>query len=386
MKELITLAESKNGIQYTRIDSIQTFLGAYYMFEFFPWVCLIFINNKKNWKRPISLVLILHYLFRATGNFLRYTMELRKTEKNTYWPYSTTNWYISLALANVFYLTGEIIGDWYPLLRTKAVTNNGKYMKLVYFTCIIYNLVKVYGMYVYFMDYPMDLRITDENNQPVNDMIIYRIRWWSTIAVLQVASFFYDLSIIIALKNNLFDKLKDYQNEGTFLDKFKQISELRIFTSMIMSILFFPFVIVFVVTLRNEYDRKRANFIPSDNGIEQLRQVVLGINFTFMYIDQILLKFYSERNKSSVSNHSKSKPSHSYNNFISMQSGDDKFTITTISTNDNSYNESLISKRPGNGYSYNNSSFTLNDLDNQIPIINKNMSTMKTFDRFSYNA
>ncbi|OUM60685.1 hypothetical protein PIROE2DRAFT_13504 [Piromyces sp. E2] len=390
MHEIIENAETRNGISSTRIDTIQKIIGSYYIFEFFPWVCLILLYNRKNWKRPVILVLILHYLFRATGNFLRYTLELREPELNTYWPYSTANWYISVALANVFYLTGEIIGDWYPLLRTKAVTkntSNNKHIKLIYITCIAYNLVKVYGMYCYFMDYPIDIRIRDENNNPVEDIITFKIRWWSTVAVLQIASFIYDLSIILALKKSLFDKLQDYQKKGTFLDKFKQISELRIFISMITSILFLPFVIVFVITLIDEYKLKRANYIPADNGIEQFRQVVLGVNFTFMYIDQILLRFYAEKSKIKSNNSSKFKLSHSFTNtYISTQNSEDKFTITTISTPsiyDTYVNEASTSKRPGNGYMYNDSYNNLSSLENQIPIINKNISTMKTLDDYN---
>jgi len=221
---------------------------------------------------------------------------------NSYWPYTKTNWYVSNGIAHVFWLLGEIMGDWYPLLRTKAVTNNSNKMKTIFITCIIFNITKVFGMYTYFMDMPIDLRVTDENGNKVKDIIKFNIYWWTSIGLMQISSCIYDISVITALKTCLFNKLKEYKNfrKNTFLDKFKQISELRIILSMVISLIFLPFLILFVVSLIREYRKSQiSSFTTSSSSIEQLRQVVLSFNFTVMYIDQILLK--SIANKKNIS-------------------------------------------------------------------------------------
>ncbi|KAG4102034.1 hypothetical protein H8356DRAFT_1653288 [Neocallimastix lanati (nom. inval.)] len=286
-----------------KIDNIQKVILPFITSPFFPWICLIFLLNKKNWKRPVILVLIGHWLFRAIGDLLRNTMELRnETSINTYWPYTKTNWYVSNGIAHVFWLLGEIMGDWYPLLRTKAVTNNSNKMKTIFITCIIFNITKVFGMYTYFMDMPIDLRVTDENGNKVKDIIKFNIYWWTSIGLMQISSCIYDISVITALKTCLFNKLKEYKNfrKNTFLDKFKQISELRIILSMVISLIFLPFLILFVVSLIREYRKSQiSSFTTSSSSIEQLRQVVLSFNFTVMYIDQILLK--SIANKKNIS-------------------------------------------------------------------------------------
>jgi len=69
---------------------------------------------------------------------------------------------------------------------------------------------------------------------------------------------------------------------------------------MTISLIFLPVLILFVVSLVKEYYKSQtSSFTTSSSSIEQLRQVVLSFNFTFMYIDQILLKsFVNKKNPS----------------------------------------------------------------------------------------
>ncbi|ORX47641.1 hypothetical protein BCR36DRAFT_295243 [Piromyces finnis] len=294
MQYLLILSEHSNG-QKLKVDGYQYVINSYICNSYFPWVCLIILLNFINWKRPIILILILHWFFRSTGDLLRNTMELRPMDDNMYWPYSQKNWYISNAVAHIFWLLGEIIGDWYPLIRTKAVTLNKEKLKFVYTTCILHNLVKVIGMYCYFMKFPIDLRHMDENGNLLHGITQYSIAWWSTVSLMQISSLLYDLSVISALKTCLFNKIEEYKTfiKNTFLDKFKQISEFRIFFSMIFSIAFLPFVITFVIYLLSEFKKNNTlQYASSDTSIEQLRQVVLNFNYTLMYIDQALLLYF----------------------------------------------------------------------------------------------
>ncbi|ORX76182.1 hypothetical protein BCR32DRAFT_271423 [Anaeromyces robustus] len=232
------------------------------------------------------------------GTSISTCIELRPRVDNAVWPYTKSNWYGLLATSNVFYLLGEMLGDWYPLLRTKAVTTNSKKIRIVTFMCILYNIVKLYGIICYYLDYPINLTQYDEKNVEINGTIKFKIRWWGMVATLQIVSFMYDLSVIYALKTDLFNKLAECNNycQNNFINKFKQISELRIIISMTASLLFLPFIIIFVISLFKEYTiGKNPAKTNIEVQIEQLRQTVLSVNYTFMYIDQIFLRCYVEQ-------------------------------------------------------------------------------------------
>jgi hypothetical protein len=299
---------SNNQLVESKFDIYQSLFLPFIESSFFPWLFVVLLLNKRKWNKPVTLILVGHWLLRAIGDILRNYIQLRESELNTLWPGSTTNWYIGEAAAHVFWLGGEILGDWYPLLRTKAVTNNNRKVRIIFFTCILYNITKILGMLTYFIDFPMNLKIHENGGF---HLAKFNLLWWSCIGLMQITSFIYDLSVILALKSCLFNKLNEYRTRGnTFLDKFKQISELRIFCSMIISILFFPFLIAFIISLMKQYqfqknqevgggNRKNSPYIE-DEGIEHIRQLVLGFNFTLMYIDQILLRNIVENNNQMV--------------------------------------------------------------------------------------
>jgi len=297
--DMNTSNEYISKIKFNVFDGIQNILDAYILNSFFPWVCLILLLYIRNWKKPIIKILVGHWLLRSTGDLLRNIMQLRSIKPNQYWPYSSDNWFISNAVANIFWIAGEIMGDWYPLIRTKAVVHNIHKQDNVYLTCAFYNVVKLFGIYCYFIHTPMDLAINNKtkNKNKISDIIDYNILWWTTIAVVQIGSFIYNLSVIFALKKYLFRKLRKFKkkNQNNFLNKYKQISELRLFISILVTIIFLPFVFVLVVVLINELKKNNGynNFIKLEGHVEQIRKAVLNINYTFMYIDQILLSFYS---------------------------------------------------------------------------------------------
>ena len=72
-------------------DYYEIIFNEYIRNVFFPWVCIILLLNKKNWKRPVIIILIGHWFLRSTGDLLRDTMYLRDGEPNSVWPYSTKN-------------------------------------------------------------------------------------------------------------------------------------------------------------------------------------------------------------------------------------------------------------------------------------------------------
>ncbi|OUM58456.1 hypothetical protein PIROE2DRAFT_16245 [Piromyces sp. E2] len=331
MQQIIELANLRNNIYNENIDSYQV------------------ISD------------IIHWVLRSCGDTIFYFIPLREYIPDHYWPYSTEIWYKSAALGNVFWLTGEIIADWYPLLRTKAVTNNNRRkIKYVYVTCILYNIIKIINIYCYFIDYPINLSIRDKNGKVVTDYAMFKIRWWIIVFIMNIISCFYDISVILSLRKCIFNKLKksNDKNENTFISKFKQISEFRIICSMIASIIFLPIILLFVIYLLHTLKKvKNEPNIPSDETIDYLRRVVLNVNYNLMYIDQILLKCYVERSNSKIPNNS----INAYNYDTSYNFGSPSFH--------SSINKSYIS----------NNSLNLSSPENSSIIYNHNYDTSKSY-------
>ncbi|ORX47642.1 hypothetical protein BCR36DRAFT_371709 [Piromyces finnis] len=306
---------SSKYIQMASIDALQHVVNSFIVNANFPWLCLVLLLNKGDWKRTVIMILISHWFLRSIGDVLKHIMKFYPPDPNMEWPYHLESWYVSNSFARVFWFAGEIIGDWYPLIRTKAIIKNKRKIKPVYITCFIYNIVKIVGVACDFVYAPKDLNKPQEKFEINKYVLDYKVHWWVIVMVTQVASFFYDMSVIIALKNSLFNKLKSLtlnSKKNRFIDKFKQISELRIFISMIISFLFLPFALYLVSFLIYNYyyviNYKATFDIHSINDkIEKLRQLVLNFNYTFMYIDQVLLRFYMNQNNS---NHSASMKSY----------------------------------------------------------------------------
>ncbi|OUM67556.1 hypothetical protein PIROE2DRAFT_4962 [Piromyces sp. E2] len=67
-----------------------------------------------NWKQPIIHILLFHYIFRAVGDSLRafsYAYPVKKFS-SAVWPYSQARFCIGSVAALIFWMIGEIIGDW----------------------------------------------------------------------------------------------------------------------------------------------------------------------------------------------------------------------------------------------------------------------------------
>ena len=282
------------------IDVTQNMIMSYIGSHLFPWLCLVLFLNRKDWKRPVILILILYWFLQSTGDVLQCYMKFSNIDyydaKKIYWPYTIKNWYISNATAYLFWESGEIIADWYPLLRTKALVQNNRKIKPIYYTCILYNIVKAILIAVNFIFVPTTL---DQNDTKFyEEMLKYKIIFWWVIVAIQIISFIYDILVMLALKNNLFDKLETLKQKSSgFLEKFKQISEFRIFISLIISIIFLPCAIyqvcLYIYLRKYQFvDARKMN-----DPVEFLRILILRFVYSFMYIDQILLRFYIKKNK-----------------------------------------------------------------------------------------
>ncbi|ORX47649.1 hypothetical protein BCR36DRAFT_584749 [Piromyces finnis] len=222
------------------------------------------------------------------------------------------NWFVGIGIANIFWIIGEIIGDWYPLLRTKAIINNEKKIRMVYLTCAVYNIIKVFSVFHFFYQFFNITKSHDYQNDGDSgsqSMTKFGLSWWILITITQISSFFYDLSIIICLKQNLFNQLHDFSlGKNSFVERFKRISEFRIVISMLATMIFLPVILLYIIfVLKYSLDGKHS--IPfDDDSMESIRKVVIGVNYSLMYIDQILLKCYVKRN--TTNNNDNNNPSY----------------------------------------------------------------------------
>ncbi|OUM57810.1 hypothetical protein PIROE2DRAFT_21438 [Piromyces sp. E2] len=294
-----------------KVDAlIKDFIGSFICNQYFVWTVLVLFLNYKKWKRTVIVILVLHWLFRSIGDvFLNYQDFIPRKYKSK-WPFSNENWFYCFGIASIFWYISEIFGDWYPLLRTTAIIRNRKKIRIVYFICGLYNMIKLVQMYFYltytpFRDLPEPQ--TPKEDEEFNkiyqaDLGKFKALTWGNVVVQLVISFFYDLCIIIALRKNLFNKLRDKssnmkENENRFLTKFKFISEYRIIISLIATIISFPIIVCFALFILGQY---RANKdVIADGQADGIRQSVLSINYTLMYVDQILLRFFVEENTQS---------------------------------------------------------------------------------------
>lgn len=137
-------------------------------------------------------------------------------------------------------------------------------------------------------------------------------------------------------------------NKNTFLEKFKQISELRIILSMIISIIFLPFLTFFIVSLIRQYHKSKVNsYSTVDTGIEQLRQVVLSFNFTLMYIDQVLLKSIVNKKKYVI----RSKVSYTSSTLNKMSSIMNSLNSSNYyNSNNDIFNSTSVTQSESNNY------------------------------------
>ncbi|ORX49637.1 hypothetical protein BCR36DRAFT_450235 [Piromyces finnis] len=335
----------------SKVDGlVKDFVGSLICNQYFVWTCFVLFLNYKRWKRPVIIILVLHWLFRSIGDiFLNYQDFMEKKYPN--WPWNNDTWFYCFGIASIFWYLSEIFGDWYPLLRTTAIIRNPKKIRIVYIICGIYNMVKLVQMYFYITYVPYTnpdiYPDTEEGKNLFNklynkDLGRFKSLTWGNVVIQLIVSFFYDLSIIIILRKNLFNKLNERknnlkENENKFLSRFKFISEYRIVVSLIATVVSFPLIATFSFIMVHQF-RTKDEFDIDDSRADAFRQCVLSINYNLMYVDQILLRFFVDE-----STKLKSKPKLSIGT-----SGNSGYTSSSYAYN--SYSLNNISS-----HTYNNS-------------------------------
>ncbi|OUM69225.1 hypothetical protein PIROE2DRAFT_2931 [Piromyces sp. E2] len=137
----------------------------------------------------------------------------------------------------------------------------------------------------------MDLRIKDENGKKVLDYINVMSKKTTLVGISLITSFIYDLSAILVLKRNIFNN-KNIITKNSFLEKFKHISEYRLYFSMIAT----SILIIF-------YSLRIANMLFFHSPVDLFNSYGLYLfirncNCYIMYIDQILIRYYYNKENS----------------------------------------------------------------------------------------
>ncbi|KAL6625529.1 hypothetical protein U3516DRAFT_538341 [Neocallimastix sp. 'constans'] len=366
----------ENGVQPLPFDSYQIIIFSFFRKnQFFIWTCLVLLLNINKWKRLAIIVLFLHWLLRSIGdtiNNFNNILPLQFPE----WPRSNERWIYPFGIAGFFWYASEIIGDWYPLLRTKAIIRNKKKIRILYFICITYNIIKIIQFYNGITFIPF--RIV--NGVPTRefykeDMGTHKLKYWGNNITQLIISLVYDITVITTLKSQVFNKMnKEVRNKSKFLTKFKFVSEYRIIFSMIATILAFPFLLGFGFLCVKQIDN-----IP-DVEADFIRQCVLNVNYTLMYIDQILLHFFVESNNNNNNNNNNKNKRllNSQPHYLNLEySHSDTYDFNGKS---NSYNTSSLSKYKYLQLEKNNNDRddeTLNNTTTELSIIKFNNNTFE---------
>jgi len=279
-------------------------------FLFFYWTLLIFILHKFNFKKPVMKIILAHFIIRSLGDvadklgdlFPRYYSNDCTYDKNhniieeckcSY--YSNTperhpaRWVLTRQIGVAFWFIGEIVADWYPLLRTKAVVKN-KSIRVVYATCAIFNLSKIAIIIYHFTLWPTKLYNKDGVYDHDKVDMFYFVYWVIHLMIIY-SSMIYDFTVYRVLKKNVFKTAQS--NEG-FLKKFKTISEYRILISAIVSAVFLPIFSIVILVKFFFYIYKHYHRL--DFTFDEIRQSIVNIQYYMIFIDQIFLIFSKEEN------------------------------------------------------------------------------------------
>jgi len=365
------------------IDQYQVIFTQLIISEFFPWTCLVLLLTYKNWKRFIIILMVVHYLLRCFGDMHERSLYVRDQD-HPQWPFGNSQWMKTYGIASVLWHSSEIIGDWYLLIRTKAIVKNNKKIIWIFVSCVIYNLVKLTQIYSFISYVPFRKGFDEVDEEMQNayytlDMADFKTHKWTNVALQQICSLIYDISVFIVLRKYVFNdkegmKLID-KNGNSFLRKFKQISEYRIILSIIVTLCGIPLIFTYASYVyycsRNTsaLDGKEkidsVNAMVNDSVIDPIRTLILNFSYIFMYIDQIMLRFYAEEKQTpKITSSGNSAYGYGSNLNISNINNSQTHSITQNTA-------PIISYNNNNNNNYNNYN-NYNNFNNDSYEINKN--------------
>jgi len=281
-----------------KIDKVRVIVNAIQAplsFSFFYWTLLVFILHKFNFRKPVMKIILGHFIVRCTGDifdelgglFSLYYCMKKGENGDTYCECSANTlnpmrWYLCRYFGTLFWYIGEIIADWYPLLRTRAVVKT-KSIYIVYATCALFNLSKLVLIILHWNLDPRDLYDLKTGVFLKNKIDDFYQIYWIVQLIIIYASVIYEFTVYLVLKSSVFKKGKyDYG----FLKKFKSLSEYRILIASFLSFSFLPLVSVAIILKFYWIIEKKLDL---EFEFEKLRKAIANIQYYMIFIDQILL-------------------------------------------------------------------------------------------------
>jgi len=284
--------------QFFTANNITNILSAPFVNFFFPWFLIILVVNKNNWGKPIIYILIFNYVFRVIGDIIsQVSKSLPSNPENNgaAIPVDKTQYLLSTVLPLSFWIIGECIGDWYSAVRTGELINSKSKYLFVKLSCLFFNLSKM--AYVEcFWYYNQNMSFRADTNVEDNQLIIENYqRWWILIIIISVFGFLNSLSIIIALKSTVSNKIKLLKSSGNsvkFMNKFRQIPEYRIIFIMYLNCIVYVILIPYICI---EYANAIKNDLFFENhNVNLIREFITNFNHTMMYVDQLIIKYMAD--------------------------------------------------------------------------------------------
>ncbi|KAG4089798.1 hypothetical protein H8356DRAFT_1054403 [Neocallimastix lanati (nom. inval.)] len=310
------------------IDKIRTVVYAIhkpFQFTFFYWTILIFVLYKFNFKNKVLKIISAHLLFRSLGDILdkfgdlypryfsnKYTDQLMHDSNHIECSYEVASpehypfrWFLTRQIGCTFWLMGEIVADWYSLIRTREIVKSKKTIWYVYATCGLFNFSKIALIFHHWFFFIT--KIYDENGVYNNEEFgkFYNVYWVMQLIIIY-ASLFYDISVYYVLKKYSFQ----ISISGvSFVKKFKTYSTYRIYVTALVSAIFLPMIsLTIFARLYYYYVLKLKNL---DFSFEEIKISITNLQYFIIFIDQILLSYSNENSDSSKKSNKSNKSNNS---------------------------------------------------------------------------
>ncbi|KAG4091218.1 hypothetical protein H8356DRAFT_1708775 [Neocallimastix lanati (nom. inval.)] len=264
--------------------------------QFFYWTLLLLILHKFNFRKPVMKLILAHYILRVVGDILEQIGPLMGSYyykddsgackgSDVSVEYHPLRWLLTRQIGNIFWYGGEIAGDWYPLLRTRAVAREQKSIWFVYITCGLFNLSKIALIILHWTELPT--RLYKDNGAFDEDKKnrFYNI-YWAFQGFVILSSFIYDLTVYLVLKRQIFNRSKA---SFGFLKKFRSISEYRMAISAFIGVIGLPIVSVTLIYKYYYLFRDSEKYSNLNFSFEDVRLLISNVQYYMIFIDQILL-------------------------------------------------------------------------------------------------
>jgi len=299
--------EKKVDITIDKVRTIIYALAQPFQSPFFYWTLLILLLHRFNFKKPVIKIITIHFVLRSIGDVLDKFGDLMPHYFSLREKYDKDNkligfecfsgkpsseqhplkWLLTRIIGNTFWYTGEIAGDWYPLLRTRAVVKTKRTIWFVYIACGLFNLSKIVLILYHYTLSPTELFKNTNGAKGVfdnNKIKKFYFAYWVIQSCVIVTSLIYDFTVYYVLKDSLF---KSTHNDYGFLKKFRSISEFRILVSVVICIVGLPIVSISIfLKFYYAYEKKYYNLNFS---FDDIRRLIANVQYFMIFIDQILL-------------------------------------------------------------------------------------------------